>query len=300
MRKLNFVIAGGPKCGTTSLYNYLDQHPEITMCSEKEPYYFGSDIPEPLKKFKTLQDYQAAFPNNGDNNLYGEASVLYLYSRDALDQILEHNPEVKIIVVVRHPVEMFISLHSQYLKTLDEDISKPELAWEAQKQRESGESIPKHCRGRILLSYRAVCSLGTQLEGLAEKTSESKREIILFEDLKNYPQEIYKKLCCFLSVREDFTPQFKTHNPSSRLRWRKLEELRRYPPSYLKPFIKFTKQTLRPFREKIHNSLDSFNKVEGKPYLSSGFKKELYLEFEPEIKKIERITGRDLSHWYSH
>src|SRR6185436_14847515 len=111
MRRLpNFFIAGAPKAGTTSLYHYLDQHPQIYMSAIKEPHYFAAEVREenfdpklrhwvardtgdlreflsgPMreKRFGGIvagwEDYLRLFANAGAESAVGEASVCYLWS----------------------------------------------------------------------------------------------------------------------------------------------------------------------------------------------------------------------------
>lgn len=141
----NFFIAGAPKSGTTSLYHYLDQHPEIYMSPIKEPHYFASEIrrerfserlrsraepdaralrtyldgPMRDKRFggpvTEWSDYLKLFRDAGGRKAIGEASVCYLWSESAAANIRRVIPDARIILILRNPVEMAFSL---YLHTL--------------------------------------------------------------------------------------------------------------------------------------------------------------------------------------
>ena len=92
MNKPNLFIVGAPKCGTTFMYDYLRQHPEIFMSSQKEPHFFGKD----LTRHGTLyalrfNEYMSLFENANAEKIVGEASTFYLYSRSAPYEIHEHN-----------------------------------------------------------------------------------------------------------------------------------------------------------------------------------------------------------------
>ena len=78
----DFVIAGAPKCGTTSLWNYLRAHPAVFMAANKEPNYFCSDLP--AERVASLAEYEALFSTAPPHALTGEASVFYLYSEVAI------------------------------------------------------------------------------------------------------------------------------------------------------------------------------------------------------------------------
>jgi hypothetical protein len=119
----NFFIVGSPKSGTTSLYHYLDQHPQVFMSTVKEPCYFASEIrpenfsPEYRKivasSTGTWQDYLALFDGATDEIAIGEASVCYLWSATAARNIFARIPDARIIAVLRHPAER---AWSQYLQ----------------------------------------------------------------------------------------------------------------------------------------------------------------------------------------
>ena len=85
----NFFVVGAQKAGTTSLYYYLDQHPQIYMCPRKEPHFFqgeGSTFRWPgrrLAPVTDLEDYQALFEGVSDEKAVGEASASYLYDPEA-------------------------------------------------------------------------------------------------------------------------------------------------------------------------------------------------------------------------
>ena len=107
----DFFIAGALKCGTTSLWNYLRAHPAVFMPANKEPNYFCSDLPADLR-VGTLAEYEALFSTAPPHALTGEASVFYLYSKVAIGQIMAHNANAKIIVMLRDPIEAARSMHA--------------------------------------------------------------------------------------------------------------------------------------------------------------------------------------------
>ena len=139
----NFFIVGAPKAGTTSLYHYLDQHPQIYMSPIKEPNYFASEIrpenfceelqprvqrdqdelreylrgPTFQKRFGGIvaewSDYLRLFQNAGAENAIGEASVCYLWSQTAARNISAKIPSARIVMILRDPVERAFS---QYLQ----------------------------------------------------------------------------------------------------------------------------------------------------------------------------------------
>lgn len=127
MKKPNFFIIGAPKCGTTSLAAWLAEHPQIFMSPIKEPQFFNKDVGFPMK---SLQAYEKLFKDASSGHIaVGEATVLYLYSKVAVRNILDYNPDAKFIVCLRNPVDMAYSLHEQWFFNGIEDIEDFKEAW---------------------------------------------------------------------------------------------------------------------------------------------------------------------------
>lgn len=133
----NFFILGAARCATTSLHYYLEQHPDIAMSATKEPNHFAfdhqSDPPTPLidpastilvKSVPDRATYERLFADAGDASAVGEASPLYLYTRETPDQIRHQVPDARLIAVVRDPVDRAYS-HWLHIKR-----DRPEVAVE--------------------------------------------------------------------------------------------------------------------------------------------------------------------------
>ena len=96
MNKPNLFIVGAPKCGTTSMFSYLQQHPDIFMSNNKEPHYFGSDLTRIGNLYNfTENEYLKLFLNANNEKIIGEASTHYLYSKTAPKEIKSFNKESK-------------------------------------------------------------------------------------------------------------------------------------------------------------------------------------------------------------
>ena len=139
----DFVIAGAPKCGTTALYEYLRDHPQVFMTTPKEPHYFAKDLYSP-HYITEESKYLRLFDSAPKEAVRGEASVHYMFSNCALDNLLHHNPEIKIFILLRNPVELFRSWHAQLVYNGEEDIQDLEAAWGAQAARAEGRNLPVH------------------------------------------------------------------------------------------------------------------------------------------------------------
>src|SRR5438309_7571224 len=105
-----FFIVGAPKCGTSAMTDYLRQHPAVGTVL-KGPHYFGSDLAV-RPRVDTEAEYLALYRECG-KRLAGDASVFYLHSMNAAPEIKAFAPGARIVAMLRNPVDMLHSLHSQ-------------------------------------------------------------------------------------------------------------------------------------------------------------------------------------------
>lgn len=124
----NFIIFGSQKGGTTSLYNYLTQHPSVIHAARKEVHFFD-------KNFERGGEwYRSRFPMCGQNFITGEASPSYIFHPHAPKRIAEMTPSVKLIALLRNPVDRAYSHYNHNFKKKREKLSF-ELALETEEER---------------------------------------------------------------------------------------------------------------------------------------------------------------------
>ncbi|WP_026102296.1 sulfotransferase domain-containing protein [Pleurocapsa sp. PCC 7319] len=298
MVKPNFFIVGAPKCGTTALSEYLREHPNIYMCDPKEPHFFNYDF-EQYRVVKTLEEYLSLFEaSTSEHFAIGEASALYLYSSVALEKIQQFDPQAKIIVMLRNPVDLAYSYHSQLLYASDENEQDFEQAWRLQSIRRKGKKIPKHCRNSAILQYAAVARLGEQIERLLGIFPRKQVEIIFFDDFTNSTKQVYEKVLKFLEVPGDNRTDFRRINQNKSHKLRVIGNFSERPPEFLNDHVMRAKKILGLERLYILDAVRYFNnKVTTRQPLSASFRAELVAEFESDIKKLSQLLDKDLSHW---
>src|SRR6266536_979825 len=101
--KLDFILAGAQKSGTTALHYFLKKHPRITMGDQEEMHFFDDD-----DLFSGPVDYDLLhkhFPAVPASTIAGECTPSYLYWKPAAERIWNYNPQVKLLVLLRNPVE---------------------------------------------------------------------------------------------------------------------------------------------------------------------------------------------------
>ncbi len=105
-RQLDFMIVGAQKCGTTALAAFCAEHPDICMADPKEPHVFDAPGFDP----GVVDDrYQACFSHYGGEQLLGEATPIYMYWPEIAGHLHRYNPDLKLIVILRDPVDRAVS-----------------------------------------------------------------------------------------------------------------------------------------------------------------------------------------------
>jgi len=303
MKKVNLFIVGAPKCGTTSMTYYLSQHPCIQMSKPKEIHYFATNM-ENYRLVKTLEDYHKIF-NFEDEKIkyFGEASVWYLYSKIAIKNIYEYNPNAKIIVMLRNPIEMVYSNYYQMKFNLRETIDNFEEAWEAQKDRENNKKIPKFCLDKKTLYYKDIAKYAEQLENLFKYFNKEQVHIILYDDLKQNIKGEYKKLLQFLNLKYINKIDFSKQNISKVRKSNLLAFIYKFVAYNTPDLIKNIDRNIAKLSNgyslgKFLKRIDSLNrKLAKKKDLSYEMKKKILDNYIEDISKLENILNRDLSHW---
>lgn len=299
MTKPNFFIIGAPKCGTTALCEYLKIHPHIYISEPKEPHYFAQDF-EQYRVVKTMEEYLRLFDESStDCTAVGEGSVFYLYSSVALQKIYEFDPKSKIIVMLRNPIDLVYSFHSQLIYSADEGEMNFEKAWRSQKSRKQGHNIPYQCREPELLQYAEVGKLGKQIARLLDIFPYEQIEIIWFEDFISSTKQVYDRVSNFLEVPNDRRTEFIRINENKKHKFGPLGNFAAKPPALLTSVAMKAKKAVGIERLNIIDTIRSFNtKVVARQPLSSSLRSELSAEFKPDIEKLSQLLSKDLSKWY--
>ncbi len=138
--KPNFFIVGAPKSGTTSLYFYLKSHPEVFIPGRKELLFFCDDL-HFTYPILNQQEFINYYRDVKDQHAIGEVSVGICIRRNAAKNIFHFNPDAKIIVILRHPVDMLYALFSNHVFNDNETIKEFETALNAEVERKEGKGI---------------------------------------------------------------------------------------------------------------------------------------------------------------
>ena len=297
MKFPNFFIVGAPRCGTTALHRWLGQHKDIFIAQEKETHFFADDL-KGYRSIKTEEKYCELFKDANEQACLGEASVLYLMSEVAVENILKFVPDAKFIVTIRNPVDIVTSWHKQLLVTGQEDVLDFYSAWNLQESRRSGSSIPSNCMDACLLQYGQIGSLGNQIKRISQSCTTNQILFIQYDDLCRRPAETYKQILKWLGLEPDGFENFSRVN-----------ENRRFKSLTLKMFWQRNKK-MKAIRKVIRNTVGEKNYGQIRdsvlPFITqSAATQTLSIENRAEIldffaKDIEQLTeffNQDFSHW---
>ena len=302
MKKVDFFIVGAPKCGTTSLAQYLAVHPQVFFSKNKEPYFFSNDLPS-WQFEKSLEEYEKYNFNGFEDEglVYGEGSTWYLYSDNAIKNIYEYNSSAKILLLLRNPAEMLHSLF-EFRKYGGAEFDKPfSVVWGYNSLRKKGRKIPFQWKNENkLLFYDEIAKYGNQLENILNYFDERQVKVIFFEDFIKDTSGVYEEVLEFLCLKKNEGVDFKVHNEGGhnktfrilRVIWKSI--FRIFPYTVYEKFRKkINIGSLEPFLMKI--GIVGKGKSSELPY---DLKVEILKCYFEDIKKLEKITKSDLKEWY--
>lgn len=230
----NLFLAGAPKCGTTSLHNWLDQHPNIHMSGRKEPKYWLSPGVRPDYKGPKDEEtaarmvvdrsaYESLFDGGADTAFIGESSPFYLWSAQALRAISREVPNAHVLVVLRRPEERAFSNWAHNWQDGRENVPDVEQAIRVESDRRRRGWEP-------FWFYEDLGHYGEQVRRLLALFDPSEVHIELFEDLRDGPQEALNRIFEWLDVEKisvDLGARNVTNYYGTNLRARTLQAVRR-------------------------------------------------------------------------
>jgi len=294
----NFLIVGAAKCGTSSLHNYLNQHPDVFMPSYNEQ---GMKVKEPRFLIKDLvkdrlhngvwdlKSYQALFNNVINEKAIGESTVLYLYYyNEAIKNIKKYlGDDVKIIIILRNPLDRAFSAYTHVSRSLKEPLSFEEALEVEENRLENDETLTP------MVMYKDMGLYHDMVNAYVENFKNV--HVIMYEDFQQNTKEVVKKTLAFLGIlRSGELDTHSKHNVGGKS-WRF---------SFLKQFFmkdNFIKKELRvifpkTLRKRFRVFSEYFLKEKVKP-INPETKKELISFFRNDVEKLEKLLNIDLKNW---
>jgi len=216
----DFLIIGAQKCGTTSLYSHLCEHPSVGAAFEKEVRYFNNHYEMgvnwyrahfPLKMTKKLSRLRDGF-----NLISGEGEPSYLPNPVAPQRVFDLVPEVKLIVMLRNPVDRAYSHYQHRFRRGREHLSFKEVIEDDKKRLKDGwDNIPmgdKKRLGNLHYSYLPRGLYVDQLRTWMAVFPKGQFLIIRAEDFFSDSQMVFNDVLSFLELPDHRLEQKKKHN----------------------------------------------------------------------------------------
>jgi hypothetical protein len=285
----NFLIIGAQKAGTSSLYYYLKQHPDVYMSPVKEAHFFdlaeGRDFRNTIPHITGIEDYRALFRGVSKEKAVGEASPSYIYVPGTPERIRDHIPAAKLIAILRNPVDRAYSAFLHTLRSGREPLTDFARALRAEETRIRDNWHP-------VFHYRERGFYHVQLKRYFDLFGRDRIRVYLHEDLKADPLGLLRDIFRFLGVDEAFAPDTSVRYnvtglvvPKNRAVYPLVRRL-----GTLKPVLR----RLLPFgaRKRIKGQVFA-----EPPPLAPEVRRALREGYREDIVKLEGLIGRDLSGW---
>lgn len=293
----NFLVIGAAKAGTTALYDYLRQHPQIYMSPVKEPFFFAFEGQHPAfsgpdeganRAITSLKAYEALFRPRAGETALGEASALYLPVPDAPDGIRRHVPDAKLIAILRNPADR---AYSSFLQLIRDDL-EPCVDFAAALALE--EPRIKDNWG-FLWRYRQLGFYHAQLRRYFDRFSSDQLRVYLYEDLDRDPIPLLRDIFGFLDVDDSFTPDTSVRSNISGFHRNRLSEVALGPHSPARSILR--RVVPLELRARMMNRL--YAKILVRPPLEPQIREELRRTFREDTLKLQDLLQKDLSAWLS-
>ncbi len=299
----NFLIFGVQKAGTTSVYNYLSQHPQVYMSPVKEPGFMGCETskmsaaeaakavpqftPGGRKRILTLADYEALFDGVKDEVAIGEISPNSLFCyQDAVADIKKYVPDTKLIAILRNPIER---AYSDYLMNVRE--IRGNLKPLAEQVKTSATTSHTLLKG---LYYEGIKHFMTSFEPDQVK-------IFLYRDLRRDSAGLMKEMYDFIGVDSGFESDTTERSQTAQVRKNQsVNQFLRTDNPLRSAAAKLLKTVVsEQQRQKLRSYLIAANSAgKEKMPLSEEDRRLLEAYYREDILRLQDLLDRDLSSWF--
>src|SRR3954469_17555042 len=300
----DFLIIGAPKAGTTALHSALTRHPEVFMSQPKEPkYWLCDDAPPPAWRgpgdahsqqewIWRRDEYERLFRPARDGQVRGESTPFYLWSRGAHRRIAEALPDVRLIAVVRDPIDR---AYSNWMHLWSDGLEREQdfvTAFESQDDRVHQGWAP-------FWRYRELGMYGEQLTHLFRYVDPQRVLVMRYRSLVDEPRAAVDRACRFLGISQGLLGDIPRDNSRSFVEpgWR---------PRVLGPVVRGGARlgAFAPPEVWRRASVPLITRLSGpgeahRPHLTPEQRSQLLPAFADDIKELSSVTGEDFSDWLS-
>lgn len=261
--KVNTLIIGAARSATTSLSQVLDQHPDICLSRPKEPQFFSDE-----NWREKINAYHNCFTK--ESKILLDASTNYSkypsFNKNIHKDIYEYNEHMKLIYIMRHPIDRMIS---HYKFSLERGLTE--------------DPLEKAFKNNLI--YLDASRYLTQIESYLKYFPKQQMLLINFDDFQNSPEAILERVSQFLEIDPCSFDLSKSH----------LNKTNAGDIGHIK--FDETPNLLSKLKKLWHYIRRKLYPVQSKTQLSSDFREELLLKFKDDIPKLEVLLDQDLSSW---
>lgn len=284
--RVNFFCVGAQKAGTSTLHDIIKQHPDVSLPKRKETHFFRDDD----KYDKGQNFFFKLFEQKPWVKVYGEIDPEYLYFENCAQRIKETFQNVKIIIILRNPVER---AYSHYLMTKSRGLEELSFDEAIYAERNRLNSHFDH----INYSYISRGMYMKQIERFELIFGPENVTVFFFDDLIADAKTVVTKFVEFAGLEPYAFDYAVKSNVASEAKNEKIRDFV-YKPNKLKKLIGKLIPS-KQLKNDIMTTIVSKNKKEAKKSpLSLELKKEMYNRFfESEIEDLEAKLDINLEHW---
>jgi hypothetical protein len=297
----NLVIAGAPKCGTSSLFSWLADHPQVCGSSVKEPFFLMDEGNPMLRTACNVHDhgldaYSSFFRGCAGERVAVEATTHYLYQKTALETLATLPSNPRILFLLRKPSDRIYSsfAYSKERGNVRRDVGFADFLRLAEDN--PGETAQGWATGASAYVLPRDLQYSRYSDYLGEwrrKFGDERMKILLFEDLRADPKAVLQNLCGWLGIDPAFYDDyaFAGRNPTISVRSPAIQRLARGIAA------KLGSGSLKDLAKRLYYALQSKRRTEGRTEADEAALARLDQQFGPFNERLEREFGLDLSAW---
>ena len=294
----DFLVIGAMKAGTTSLFHYLRQHPQLAFGHAKEPSFFAFEgspldfrgpLDERLKQvvITQLSAYTEQYDGAKPGMKLGDVSPIYMYSERAAERIRERIPGAKLIAILRDPADRAYSNYVHFAREGREPAATFEAALEQEAARIAANWAPQW-------HYQRLGFYAVQLKRYLALFPRAQMRFFLYEDLRHDEPGVLRQIFDFVGVDPAFVPRLgERWNVGGVVKSRAVHNFLRRPgwvARLVRPIVP------RGTRQRIVLRLMRLN-LRPAPPMRAETREMLVRAYRIDIEELQRQIDRDLGAW---
>lgn len=294
----NVFLIGVQKSATTSIYDWMAQHPDVCgPVSLKDTPFFIDD----RLYYKGLEFLQGIYRRDyKGQQVILNGSAHNIYFEKALKRISELNPDAKLILILRDPAERAFSAYNFAVKrNLEKQDFASAIADEGNRIHDPDLKI------RSETTYVDHGLYFKQIQRLFTYFKPEQLKVILYEDVREKADKTIEELYEFIGVKTDFTPDFRKLNKTGSVKYAWIKNMVYNDSKWKRFLLRHVIDPLIPYDLKYRAKIFLLNAMTGKSKKNTGVRTGLTPEnrkmlnslFREDIRNLEKLLGRDLSAW---